>query len=275
MTRTESVQITADALVSLRVGSPLAKTLGIDGPYDHLFNTEAGRALANMALSLDPVYEQYNIVRYKRFSERMAEAAAHFDQCLVLGTGCDTRAMTLPALATGKCRVYEVDLPDKVAEKKSVLAQNGIAVPDYLHFVPMDLNEPDRATPLTAAGYRAGQPTAVFMEGVSFFLSSDTSAALADPATLGLARSSRLMLDCWSHGRVCALNAKVVEMTGKRLFGDAPFGATAADIETVFRQHGYRIENIQSLGQISDDYGVNDIVDPLGESWFVVETSLD
>ncbi len=275
MTRTESVQITADALVSLRVGSPLAKMLDIDCPYDPLFNTEAGQALANMALSLDPVYEQYNIVRYKRFSERMAEAAAHFDQCLVLGTGCDTRAMTLPALATGQCRVYEVDLPDKVAEKKSVLAQNDIAIPDYLHFVPMDLNAPDRATPLAAAGYRAGQPTAVFMEGVSFFLSRAASVALIDPATFRLARGSRLILDCWTHGRARTLNATVAERTGNSLFGDSPFGETAADIEAVFQRHGYRIENIQSLGQISDDYGVNDIVDPLGESWFVVETSLD
>lgn len=275
MTRAESVQITADALVSLRVGSPLAKELGIDCPYDHLFNTAAGRALANMALSLDPVYEQYNIVRYKRFSERMAEAAAQFDQYLVLGAGCDTRAMTLPALATGKCRVYEIDLPDKVAEKKSVLAQNDIAIPDYLHFVPMDLNAPDRATPLAAAGYRTDEPTAVFMEGVSFFLSSDTAAALADPATLGLARGSRLMLDCWSRGRGRALNTKVVEMAGKRLFGDAPFGATATEIEIVFRRHGYRIDGIQSLGQVSDDYGVNAITDPLGDSWFVVEASRD
>jgi len=36
-----------------------------------------------------------------------------------------------------------------------------------------------------------------------------------------------------------------------------------------------RIDGIRSLGKISDDYGVNDIADPLGESWFVVETSLD
>lgn len=55
----KKVQISADALVHLRSTSPLAHGLGIESPHDRLFRTEAGKELAETALSIDPVYEQF------------------------------------------------------------------------------------------------------------------------------------------------------------------------------------------------------------------------
>ena len=133
------VQVTADALTSLRTTSPLAVELGLDCPYDSLFANAAGKQLAAMALSVDPVYEQYNIVRYKWFTEQLADAAGRFDQILLLGAGFDTRALTLPALTAAACGIFEVDFPDMLAHKQTVLAAAGIEIPGQLHFVPADL----------------------------------------------------------------------------------------------------------------------------------------
>lgn len=105
------VQVTADALTSLRTSSPLAAALGLDCPYDHLFANDAGKQLAAMALSLDPVYEQYNVVRYKWFTEQLDGAAGQFDQILLLGAGFDTRALTRPGLERWKLYRFRIGFP--------------------------------------------------------------------------------------------------------------------------------------------------------------------
>ncbi len=96
------VQITADALIHTRVHSPLARRLAIECPYDPLFLTEAGGELAQMALALDPVYEQFNLVRYAWFAGKMSDHAARYAQLVILGSGYDTRSLTLPALQAGR-----------------------------------------------------------------------------------------------------------------------------------------------------------------------------
>ncbi len=275
MKPTGNVQVTADALASLRVSSALSTTLEIECPYDHLFANDAGAALVNMALAVDPVYEQYNVVRYKHFSERMAEAASRFDQLLILGAGCDTRAMTLPVLSRSRCRVFEVDLPAKIEEKRAVFAKYGIGVPDYLRLVPSDLGDGALLSSLTSAGYCTTQPVAIFMEGVSFFLQTDIAALLLEPTTLALCRDSRLMLDCWTAARTQALNAIVEARAGKTLFGESLFGHTSESIKGTFQTRGFEPLSITSLGQLCKDYGVNDIADPLGDSWFVIEAHLE
>ncbi|MCG8548303.1 MAG: class I SAM-dependent methyltransferase [Alphaproteobacteria bacterium] len=273
MTDTD-VQITADALTSLRSTSPLAVELGLDCPYDSLFANEAGRGLAEMALSLDPVYEQYNMVRYKWFTERLNAAAEGFEQIVLLGVGFDTRALTLPALTGGDCQVFEADFPDTLSQKHAVLARAEVAVPPYIHFVPIDLADGDPAAALRDAGLKPDMPAAVFMEGVSFFLPRETAQALVDPKTLGLIPGSRFAIDCWTRPRADGLNAKLEAKTGNRLFGASPFGDSASDIETLLTQQGYRDSAVSDLGSVAGRYGLEPIADPLGESWFVVDTRL-
>jgi methyltransferase (TIGR00027 family) len=261
------VEITADGLIELRARSPLAHKLGIAGPRDRLFATKAGQNLARMAMALDPVYEQYNLVRYKWFGERLSQSGS-FRQLLLLGAGYDTRTLTLSRTPGG--RIFEVDLPQVLASKRAVLAANGVTIPDELIFVPADLASPAMPEILGAAGFASNSPTAVFAEGVMFFLPASAVARLTDPAQLGLAAGSRVAFDVWTADRIRSLNAKVREKTGRALFGDTPFGNSADEIAASLRRKGYTEVNVRSLGALSRDYGVDEVSDPLGDTWFAV-----
>jgi len=265
------VQITADALIHLRTSSPLACRLGIECPYDPLFLTAAGADLAKMALSLDPVYEQFNLVRYAWFARRMSEQAGRFSQMVVLGVGYDTRSLSLAPLRDGDCRVFELDYPDLLAVKRQVLTDNGVSLPDGLRFVGCDLNGGDPGPRLAEAGFDPTQPCAAFMEGAFFFLRGDRAAALLDPATVGLARGSALTFDAWTATRARRLNEKLMQKTGRRLFGDAPLGDSVEETAATLRRKGYGDVAVTPLDEITRQYGVEEIADPMQDSWLAIE----
>lgn len=269
------VQITADALIHLRARSPLAHRLAIQCPYDRLFLTEAGAALAKMALSLDPVYEQFNLVRYAWFTRRMSQHAARYGQIVILGAGYDTRSLALPELREGKCRVFELDYPDVLSAKRRVLGDNGVALPESLSYVSCDLNADDPGSRLVAAGFDASAPAAAVMEGVFFFLRGARAAALLAPASLGLARGSALTFDAWTAARARNLNDKVMRKTGRRLFGDAPLGDGAEEAAAALRRMGYGAVKVVALDEIARQYGVDAIADPMENSWLVIDARLD
>ncbi|MPY72644.1 MAG: SAM-dependent methyltransferase [Alphaproteobacteria bacterium] len=269
------VQITADALIHLRARSPLARRLAIESPYDRLFLTEAGAGLAKMALSLDPVYEQFNLVRYAWFTRRMSQHAARYGQVVVLGAGYDTRSIALPELRAGKCRVFELDYPDVLSAKRRVLGDNGVALPEGLRYVPCDLNADDPGSRLAAAGFDASAPAAAVMEGVFFFLGGERAAALLEPASLGLARGSALTFDAWTETRTRTLNEKIMRKTGHRLFGDAPLGDGAEEAAAALRRKGYGDVTVVALDEIARQYGVDAIADPMRNSWLVIDARLD
>ena len=270
-----NVRITADALVHLRTKSPLAHRLSIDSPYDRLFLTEAGGELAKTALSIDPVYEQFNLVRYAWFTRRMSQHAAQYRQIVVLGAGYDTRSLALPGLREGRCRVFELDYPDLLAGKRRVLSGNGVALPEELRYVPCDLKQDDAGARLAAAGFDVSAPAAVVMEGVFFFLRGERAAALLEPASLGLAAGSTLTFDAWTATRARRLNDKVARKTGRRLFGDAPLGDGAAEISAALGRKGYGTVKVTPLDEIARQYDADAIADPMQNSWLVIEARLD
>jgi methyltransferase (TIGR00027 family) len=271
----DKVQVTADALIHLRTKSPLAHRLSIDNPYDRLFLTDAGGELAAMASSIDPVYEQFNLVRHAWFTHRMTQYAARYRQIVVLGAGYDTRSLALPELREGRCRVFEVDYPHLLSAKRRILVDNGVMLPEGLLYVPCDLNEDDVPARLSSAGFDAAAPCAAVMEGVFFFLRGERAAALLKPASLGLARGSILTFDAWTATRAARLNAKVMRRIGRRLFGDAPLGDSAKEAAAALARNGYDDVKVTPLDEVARQYGVDAVADPLQNSWFVVEARLD
>lgn len=267
----EHIEITADALIALRTEHPLAARLALPPTHDRLFLTKGGREMAARAQAVDPVYAQFNLARYLWFAERLADAAGRLPQFVVAGAGFDTRTMTLPAFQAGQSAVFELDFPAKLAEKAAVLARAGVALPAYLHPVAVDLARDDLAAALDAAGYRRDRPTALVAEGVSFFLPGAAAARLVDPATLGLAAGSRLLVDLWARSRAQSLNAAL----GRPLFGDPPFGDDAAEIAASLGRVGWRDVRVRPLREVCRDLGIDEIADPLGDSWFVCEAQLE
>jgi methyltransferase (TIGR00027 family) len=90
------------------------------------------------------------------------------EQLVVLGSGFDSRAYRLPGLR--RIRVFEVDHPDTLAVKRSVLGRVLSALPENVRFVEMDFNQRELEPVMAAAGYRASAPALVLWEGVTNYL---------------------------------------------------------------------------------------------------------
>ncbi len=109
------------------------------------------------------------------------------------------------------------------------------------------------------------------MEGVFFFLRREQAAALLDPASIGLARGSALTFDAWTARRVETLNASLIAKTGRPLFGDPSLGDSTGDAEAVLRRLGYGDVRITTLDAISRQFGVDEVKDPIADSWLVID----
>lgn len=128
-----------------------------------------------------------SIVARARFIEDLVaeQAKGGVGQYVLLGAGVDTFAQRRPEVAS-RLAVFEVDQPDPQTWKRRRLAEEGFAIPQWLHFVPVDFEGPwwDE---LIAAGFDAERPAVVASAGVVMYLTetatADTLARLADMAT--------------------------------------------------------------------------------------------
>jgi methyltransferase (TIGR00027 family) len=88
-------------------------------------------------------------------------------QYVVLGAGLDTSAYRHAARPG---RIFEVDLPATQAWKRARLAETGIAVPESVHYVPVDFETVRLADGLAAAGFDAAKPAYFSWLGVTMYL---------------------------------------------------------------------------------------------------------
>jgi methyltransferase (TIGR00027 family) len=88
-------------------------------------------------------------------------------QYVVLGAGLDTSAYRH---AGRPGRTFEVDLPATQAWKRARLAETGIAIPDSVHYVPVDFETVSLAEGLASAGFDSGQPAYFSWLGVTMYL---------------------------------------------------------------------------------------------------------
>uniref|UniRef100_I2Q3Q8 Methyltransferase, putative, TIGR00027 family n=1 Tax=Desulfovibrio sp. U5L TaxID=596152 RepID=I2Q3Q8_9BACT len=112
-------------------------------------------------------------------------------QYVILGAGFDTFAYRTP---DRKSRIFEVDHPGTLAEKRRRLAEAGVAVPDNLTFAPLDFERQALGTALGAAGFDPGRPAFFSWLGVAMYLTEQVVwSVLAEIA--GLAAGSRVVFD--------------------------------------------------------------------------------
>jgi methyltransferase (TIGR00027 family) len=90
-------------------------------------------------------------------------------QVVVLAAGYDSRAWRM---ARPGVTFFEVDLPQTQADKRSRAPQGGPA------YVAADLTEPSWTDRLVAAGFRAGEPAAFTVEGLTMYLTEDQVSGL-------------------------------------------------------------------------------------------------
>lgn len=93
-------------------------------------------------------------------------------QYVVLGAGLDTFACRNPY---ADLQIFEVDHPDTQAWKRERLNHARIAIPDSLHFAPVDFERDTLAHGLEAAGFHSDQPAFFSWLGVVPYLTRDAA----------------------------------------------------------------------------------------------------
>ncbi len=118
-------------------------------------------------------------------------AEAGYRQYVILGAGLDTFAYRNPDAGP---RVFEIDHPSTQAWKLSLLAEAGIAIPQSVAHVPVDLARQSLAPQLREAGFDASQPASFSWLGVTAYLDEDAILAILG-AVYALHPGNRIVFD--------------------------------------------------------------------------------
>jgi methyltransferase (TIGR00027 family)/deazaflavin-dependent oxidoreductase (nitroreductase family) len=125
------------------------------------------------------------LCRKRYVADRLDEAARDgIDALVVLGAGLDTLAYRHPAPARA---VFEVDLPENIADKEDKVSRVLGRIPDPVTLVPIDFETQQIDQVLASAGYDPEARTFFVWEGVTQYLTEraarTTMRALANAAT--------------------------------------------------------------------------------------------
>lgn len=264
---------TADGLVVIRSGQQ-AKEIGVEDPFAEWFLTEEGEKLFQLAKKIDPVYEAYNLSRYKYTTSTLRALSHNYQQMLLLGSGFDCRPIWLDVFNTGKTTVFEIDEAPKLQQKQKQLRVHGVSVPEWNKYIPSNLANTHLPEILRANGLRQQQPLLVLAEGLFFFMPSGVVKELLNPSWLGLVRGSRLIFDCWSEARVRGLNAQLFDRIGRKLFYSFPYPTEPETLRNILIELGYRHVTVTLLSNLAEVYYKRAIVDDYTSSWLVVEATV-
>jgi methyltransferase (TIGR00027 family) len=136
----------------------------------------ADRGARGSREGLGAVFAFHAVVRTRFFDDYLVGAtAAGCRQVVLLAAGLDARAFRLPW--PDGVRVFELDLPEVLGFKETVLAGYGATPSCGRTVVPADLRE-HWPTGLVAAGFDRTAPTAWLAEGLLLYLTTDEAARL-------------------------------------------------------------------------------------------------
>ena len=184
-----------------------------------------------------------------RFAEdQLVLARAHgCSQYAIIGAGLDTFAYRN---SDTDLRVFEIDHPATQAWKRALLAQAGIAVPQGVAYVPVDLAREPLTPALLDAGLDASVPTFFSWLGVTPYL--DEAAVLETLAAIhALHPGNRIVFDYLLSARALGLKGRmalrVIEWYVARLGEPLRSGFTPEDIRSRLQAIGFRgVENYDS-----------------------------
>ena len=141
---------------------------------------------------------RYTILREKYiddFIEVSIESGCR--QLLLLGSGYDTRFLRLPSIRKHSVATFEVDLPDTIEQKRSVLEARLGCIPAGLSLIPLDLRQADWKG-IFQGGFQEAIPTIYVWQGVSYYLPERTVSTVLDFIRRGMVDGSHVVFDsCW------------------------------------------------------------------------------
>jgi methyltransferase (TIGR00027 family) len=198
-------------------------------------------------------------VQTRYFDDFFAAAGeAGIRQAVIVAAGLDSRAYRLewPDGTT----VFEVDLPKVLEFKTRVLGEHGAAPKARRSQVAADLRT-DWPTPLKAAGFDLGAPSAWSVEGLLPYLTDDAQTSLFTRITELCAPGSRVAVGALGS-RLDREQLDTVEAThpGVNKSGDVDFSALTYETKTNPAQwlatHGWTVEPVRNTLDLQAGYGM-------------------
>lgn len=188
------------------------------------------------------------VIRTRFFDDYLT--AAGCPQVVLLAAGLDTRAFRLDW--PDRIRLFELDLPEVIEFKNTMLAAKG-AVPRCDRVtVPVDLRA-DWAASLTKAGFDAARPVAWLAEGLLLYLTAREARRLLTRVTRLSSPGSQLSFE---HSPVATASllaqARLEPMLAE--YGSSNWkGGLGAKAPRWLAAHGWRTQ-IRELGALAEFY---------------------
>jgi methyltransferase (TIGR00027 family) len=172
--RAQSVADTAFSIAMVRAEEALRPEGDrlFDDPYASFFAAAGAHAAESSQRFLDlPFFRDGVRLRTRYIDDAVRKGLkAGLDQIVLLGAGFDTRGLRMPEIAARRACVYEIDTPNQLERKRTVLKSAGVKLPAGLAYVPFDFDAPGFASNLTSAleanGFRTGDGALFVWEGV-------------------------------------------------------------------------------------------------------------
>lgn len=204
--RADPDPIFADALAGLfvterhreSVRNRYARDLRIMNPHAARGVSDPG-LLADMAIRASWSASVF-MVRPRYMEDALDLAVARgIRQYVLIAAGFDTFVLRRWDLRK-QLQVFEVDHPNTQRLKLVRLARQGLAIPGNMRAVPCDVVRDDLQVRLTAAGFRADEPSFFAIPGLIMYLSPHSFAALLTQMNALAAPGSELTLDYLEAG---------------------------------------------------------------------------
>ncbi|MEU7429273.1 SAM-dependent methyltransferase [Streptomyces sioyaensis] len=199
-------------------------------------------------------------VRTRFFDDFLRAATTECQQVVILAAGLDTRAYRLDL--PSDVRVFEIDLPEVLTFKESVVARQQADADCQRTAVPVDLRS-DWPTALVKAGFQLDQPTAWTAEGLLVYLSESECAQLLERISKLSAPGSRLALGHQDRSTVQQQVSNPLAGAAQTLYRS---GLSQDPVEWL-ASYGWRAD-ARRAAQYARDYGRNLTAD-VGSGWLV------
>lgn len=116
-------------------------------------------------------------------------------QYLIFAAGYDTFAYRQPSFAQS-FQIFEIDHPETAADKKARLTKSNVTIPENVHYVSADFNDPNWCDALLhSPNYQKEQLSFCSLLGLSYYLEKDVLKNMLQAISTQIAQGSYLVLD--------------------------------------------------------------------------------
>jgi len=179
----------------------IAKLLSL--PKDEL---ERKRVEVDQAL---PGHRNSILTRVRYFDDYIrGKIADGVSQFVIIGAGYDSRPYRLEGI--GEAKVFEVDLEETQATKKSIIQKTFGKLPSHVSYLPLDITAGDLFSSLVESGFDRSKPALFVMEGLLCYLPPEIVRQLLQKIVQNAAPGSGILFDTIPQSLIDGTNPSVV-----------------------------------------------------------------